>query len=149
MRQRTSRVLSQEDVTSLWRELEKRNFTSETSARESVERRSLEAGICASLTPDGKEGWDFHCDHYGPPPFVCRFTLLNKQLHTWQVLHAVLEVFDTYATSWALDLGLVNSIEDGRWTKCEDLARLIITSEEVLIDGQLGLNAVPKLLKPE
>ena len=148
MRERATRVLSQDEFMQLWQELEKRSFAPERTAQEPAQRSALEAAISTVLSPHGTEGWDYSCDHYGPPPFVCRITLLNKQLHDWRILCSVLEMFDPYAALWVLDLGLVDAIEGGAWIKNQDVARLIITPTEVLVEGRWGIAALPEQLRP-
>lgn len=143
MRQRISRVLSQEEHRQFWRELDARSLTPELDERSSSERDRIEADIGVALEAFGTEGWDFRSDHYGPPAYVCRFTLMNRQLHRLDVFQAMLKAFDHFGDPWVLDLGLVDGIDGGVMTQSKDVGRIIITQTEVLLDGELGMGSIP------
>ena len=141
MRVRSTRVLSEAEQAQLWQDLEQRKAPDGEDAL----LRGLEATIGDALSPFAREGEQFEIDHYRPPAFVCRFTLLDKQLHRWEVVAAVVEAFDRFDPIWVLDLGLVDTVrnERGHIVDFADRARLIVTATEFLVDGGLGLDSIP------
>jgi hypothetical protein len=148
MKKRLSKIISEDEHLQLWRSLETRSFPKEVEQRESKERKRLEASIFKALSSFGEEGWDFVVDHYRPPDFVCRFTIQNKLLHRQEVILAALEAFDKFEEPWVFDLGLTDSVE-GVIFKCgDDLGRIIVIADQVLLDGELGLGSIPLQLHP-
>ena len=144
MKQRTSRVLSSDEHLLLWRDLEQREFKPEEEVG-MARREDIESRISGALSVFGKEGWDFQCDHFGPPVCVVRFTLMNVSLHRREVVEAALNAFDELGSSWVLDLGFVDAIQGGVLSRCVDVGRLIATSSELLLDERFDAKCLPSL----